>query len=40
MQMVIEARFENSVGDSVPIRLVEFERADDELKWVGLSFSE
>jgi hypothetical protein len=40
MRMVIEARLEDNAGGSVPIRLVEFERVDGELKQLGLSFAE
>jgi hypothetical protein len=40
MRMVIEARLEDNGGGSVPIRLVEFERADGELKQLGLSLAE
>jgi hypothetical protein len=40
MRMVIEARLENNTGASVPIRLAEFERADGELKQLGLSLTE
>jgi hypothetical protein len=40
MRMIIEARFEDNAGGSVPIRLVEFERADGELKQLGLSLAE
>jgi hypothetical protein len=38
--MVIEARLEDNGGGSVPIRLVEFERADGELMQLGLSLAE
>jgi hypothetical protein len=38
--MVIEARLEDNGGGSVPIRLVEFEPADGELKQLGLSLAE
>ena len=40
MRMVIEARLEGNAGGSVPIRLAEFERADGELKQLGLSLAE
>jgi hypothetical protein len=40
MRMVIEARLEDNAGGSVPIRLAEFERADGELKQLGLSLAE
>jgi hypothetical protein len=40
MRMVIKVRLEDSVGDSVPIRLVEFECADGELKQLGLSLAD
>ncbi len=32
MRMVIEARLEANAGGSLPLRLLEFERADGELK--------
>ena len=32
MRMVIEAQLEDSVGDITPIRLIESERPDGELK--------
>jgi hypothetical protein len=40
MRMVIEARLEDNAGGSVPIRLAEFERADGELRQLGLSLAE
>ena len=40
MRMIIEARIEDSAGGSEPIRLAEFERADGELKQLGLSLAE
>jgi hypothetical protein len=40
MRMVIEAQLEDNAGGSVPIRLVEFERVDSELKQLGLSLAE
>ena len=40
MRMVIEARLEDNTGGSLPIRLAEFERADGELKQLGLSLAE
>jgi hypothetical protein len=40
MRMVIEAQLENNTGGSVPLRLAEFERADGELKQLGLSLAE
>jgi hypothetical protein len=40
MRMIIEARIEDNAGGSKPIRLVEFERADGELKQLGLSLAE
>ena len=41
MRMIIEARIEdNSGGSGEPIRLAEFERADGELKHLGLSLAE
>lgn len=40
MRMIIEARIEGCVEDSAPIRLAEFERADGQLKQLGLSLAE
>ena len=40
MRMVIEARLEDNAGGSVPIRLIEFERTDGELKQLGLGLPE
>ncbi|WP_194727208.1 ISKra4 family transposase [Noviherbaspirillum malthae] len=40
MRIIIEARIEDTAGSSEPIRLVEFERADGELKQLGLSLAE
>jgi len=40
MRMAIEARLEDNADGSVPIRLAEFERADGELKQLGLSLAE
>ena len=40
MRMVIEALVEDTTSGSVPIRLAEFERADGELKRLGLSLAE
>ena len=40
MRMIIEARIEDSAGGSEPIRLAECERADGELKQLGLSLAE
>lgn len=40
MRMVIEALVEDNTSGSVPIRLAEFERADGELKRLGLSLAE
>ncbi|MFS0757556.1 hypothetical protein ABC383_23055 [Noviherbaspirillum sp. 1P10PC] len=40
MRMVIEARLADNAGGSVPIRLVEFERADGELMRLGISLAE
>ena len=40
MRMIIEARIEDNAGDREPIRLAEFERADGELKQLGLSLAE
>ncbi|MDL2354516.1 MAG: hypothetical protein QFF03_04595, partial [Pseudomonadota bacterium] len=40
MRMIIAARIEGSMGCSEPIRLAEFERADGELKQLGLSLAE
>jgi len=40
MRMIIEARIEDSTGASEPIRLAEFERADSDLKQLGLSLAE
>ncbi len=41
MRMIIEARIEDSAGCcEPPIRLAEFERADGELKQLGLSLAE
>src|SRR2546422_8921190 len=39
-RMIIEARIVGSAGGSKPIRLAEFERADGELKQLGLSLAE
>ncbi|KRB79532.1 hypothetical protein ASE07_25365 [Noviherbaspirillum sp. Root189] len=40
MRIIIEARIEDNVGGSEPIQLVEFERADGDLKQLGLSLAE
>lgn len=40
MRMIIEARIEAGAGASEPIRLAEFERADGDLKQLGLSLAE
>lgn len=40
MRIIIEARIQDSAGGSEPIRLIEFERADADLKQVGLSLAE
>jgi hypothetical protein len=40
MRMILEARLEDSAGGSVLVRLVEFQRADGELKQLGLSLAE
>jgi hypothetical protein len=40
MRMVIEARLEDNAGGSGPIQLAEFERADGDLKQLGLSLTE
>ena len=40
MRMIIEARIEGGAEDSAPIQLAEFERADGELKPLGLNLAE
>lgn len=40
MRMIIEARIEGDAGGGEPIRLAEYERADGELKQLGLSLAE
>ncbi len=40
MRMIIEARIEDGAGTSESIRLAEFERADGELKQLGMSLVE
>ena len=40
MRMIIKARIEDGAGASDPIRLAEFERADGDLKQLGLSLAE
>ena len=40
MRIIIEARIQDGDGGIQPIRLAEFERADNELKQLGLSLAE
>jgi hypothetical protein len=40
MRMIIEARIEDNAGGCEAIRLAEYERADGELKQLGLSLAE
>jgi hypothetical protein len=40
MRMIIEAQIEDNVGRCEPVRLAEFERADGELKQLGLTLAE
>ena len=40
MRMIIESRIEDGAGASESIRLAEFERADGELKQLGMSLVE
>ena len=40
MRMIIEARIEDSAGESEPVRLAEFDRVDGELNELGLSLAE